>query len=185
MTCPFLSDERICSIASEIAGESVIAKEDACAACTKCSAPHTQNYVTASLAGGVFLKSEHTKRKVFSPEMKRLLSIGRKVPPISFDEGPGTELKKLLIHLKIAPNKDCGCAETIRMMNQWGSAGCRIEYNIQIIISRMEESAKGRGWHWWVSPIAARGLILIACDLSDGLSWTVALLRLPMGMIGL
>lgn len=63
--------------------------------------------------------------------------------------GPGTELKKIIAAWQrrfpwfdLGPRKGCGCADTVRLMNRWGPAGC--EQRMDTILNKMEAEAEKR-----------------------------------------
>jgi len=63
------------------------------------------------------------------------------IPP---GAGPGTELKRLLATLGIAPGPNCQCNKRAREMDAWGVAGCRENKNT--IVQWMREGQATWGW---------------------------------------
>jgi len=72
--------------------------------------------------------------------------------------GPGTELKRLLKRIGLAPKKGCRCERHARLMDQKGPQWC--ERNRKTIIEWMQVEAAKR--HMLFSKSAARGLLAVA-----------------------
>lgn len=172
--CPHLVKD-ICQIATKLAGQTCPVMEVQCLTCISTPAPRAENNMTAGLAI-LSWKGNKNKIKELLVTLKDIIPIGMPV-----QKGPGTELKSILAHLKIFPTGQCGCEETAQLMNKMGSRECRKD--VSMLVERIGKSAKELGWRWTYSPTAVRGMILIACDLADGLTWVSALLRLPRELI--
>lgn len=71
------------------------------------------------------------------------LKADNRVASKRFEEGPGTELGKLISWFA-EPVKGCGCKDYKKKMNRWGVKGC-IKYKEQILDHLMGESKK-KGW---------------------------------------
>ena len=155
-----------CKLASEIAQATIECRDDAFKACTECACPHTFNYVVASLA----------YKYVPEQDRKTLIEVIRRGKNCILG-GPGTELKKILTYLYIVEVEDCGCGMHAEQMNQWGAKECRVR--LDEITTWMKEACESKKWKWIWNEFAARSLILMACDLSDGTQWTSIILRLP------
>ena len=65
-------------------------------------------------------------------------------PPTQNQEGPGTELKKILESLGITGSVGCDCNAKMNQMNAWGVKGC-IEHRGEIIEWLRQQRDK-RGW---------------------------------------
>jgi len=156
----------LCLLASKLVKINVICKDDAFKACTECACPHTFNYVVASLA---FKYVQPTERQLLVNIIKR----GKNC----ILDGPGTELTKILSYLYITKVENCGCGIHAEQMNLWGAKECRVR--LDEITTWMKEACDTKKWKWIWNEYAARSLILMACDLSDGTQWTSIILRLP------
>lgn len=55
--------------------------------------------------------------------------------------GPGTELKKILASLGIAPSAVCTCNAKAAQMDIWGIEGCRLPDNYAVIVQWMKDGA--------------------------------------------
>ena len=64
------------------------------------------------------------------------------VTPV-FNQGPGTELKKMLSSVGITPKFGCGCNDRMKTMDSWGVKGC--EENFDKIVKWIKDSAKDFG----------------------------------------
>jgi hypothetical protein len=63
--------------------------------------------------------------------------------PIKYPEnGPGTELKKILSYIGITPTQSCNCNKRANTMNAWGADKCN--ENIDIILDWLKEEADSR-----------------------------------------
>lgn len=62
--------------------------------------------------------------------------------PAKRKAGPGTALKVMLRRLGFHATTGCPCNDNARLMNAWGSDGCR--QNIQTIVGWLKEEAKQR-----------------------------------------
>jgi hypothetical protein len=56
--------------------------------------------------------------------------------------GPGTELSKILGMLGLHALEGCKCKKRAQVMDEWGPDAC--EQNIDLIVSWLEDEAKGR-----------------------------------------
>ncbi|GIW60111.1 MAG: hypothetical protein KatS3mg087_1177 [Patescibacteria group bacterium] len=74
------------------------------------------------------------------------------------NEGPGTELKKILSSIGINPTESCDCNAKARQMDIWGVEGC--EENFDTIVQWLRE---GKDRWGWTSKISA-GLKLLFKD---------------------
>lgn len=69
--------------------------------------------------------------------------IDDKIPlPSIPQDGPGTELKKLLRYIGISITSNCKCKDRAIKMNEWGVEKC--EKNIETIVDWLQEEAKRR-----------------------------------------
>ena len=78
---------------------------------------------------------------------KDYVRLCRKYRP---QEGPGTELKKLLGMIGIKSKPTCSCNRRAEMMNHFGAAWCR--KNIETIVDWLQEEATKRGLLFLRSP---------------------------------
>lgn len=65
-------------------------------------------------------------------------------------DGPGTELKKLLVSMLIGETAGCGCAAFAAEMDEWGPDEC--ERRADEIVARMLAEA---GRRWWGKALLA------------------------------
>lgn len=70
----------------------------------------------------------------------RALCDNQPLPPPK--NGPGSELKKLLLDWGIDISSDCGCASKAQLMDTWGVKGC--QENRDKIVSWLIEAAGDR-----------------------------------------
>ncbi len=63
----------------------------------------------------------------------------------NLNEGPGTELKKLISWFSV-PTEGCHCQEHAFLMNQWGPQGCR--NSMETILLWLERGAKEHGFFY-------------------------------------
>ncbi len=100
------------------------------------------------LMGGTLLLSVENARKFWGDEwvdkvlerqINRAASQNSEIKPqaIAPQEGPGTELKKLLAKIGIVPSANCSCNAKAREMNQKGAEWC--EQNIETIIGWLRD----------------------------------------------
>lgn len=156
-----------CQIASRLAKQSVMITRGACEHCIKQDEPRSENCVTATLACNSWRRNIGKYRQLAEQYSDLIRNdatrqIGR----------PGDKLINILVFLGITYIEGCGCEEHAKQMNEWGSEICR--QRINEIIDWMEEAAIERGWKWIFSREAAKLLILLACNLADGKSWSNA-----------
>ncbi len=64
--------------------------------------------------------------------------------PTYAQEGPGTELKRLLKRLSILGTGRCGCNSMAAKMDRWGPDGCREPENRAEILDQMQKEAAKR-----------------------------------------
>lgn len=126
--CQFLHNSR-CEIASEIANVDVPTTEKACIICLGQST--RINHVTASLALSKLPKP-------LSEDKKYLQTLLKTEPVTVLQNGPGTELKKLISWF-YSPTKKCKCDTRIQKMNSWGPDKC--EQNMDTILRWLQHSA--------------------------------------------
>lgn len=67
-------------------------------------------------------------------------------------EGPGTELRKMLASIGIEPGPTCPCHDMMQKMNRWGVAGCR-EHRGEIVM-HVQEQMGHRSWREKLSAAA-------------------------------
>lgn len=79
------------------------------------------------------------------------------------EDGPGTELKKLLSYFNIKSSENCSCAKKAKIMNREGTDWCR--NNKSIIISWLEQEANKRKLPFF--KIAASKLIDLAISRAE------------------
>lgn len=126
--CNYLNGNE-CKIASRIAGIVATTDTNACQACKASDIPMQPNMVTCSLAYRVNKDAAILKQyETFNPAVQVL------------QNGPGTELKKIIAWFHYLPDKDCDCLSRIQQMNVWGPDGC-LE-RMPTILAWLQESAK-------------------------------------------
>ncbi|MCE5268908.1 MAG: hypothetical protein LLG00_13600 [Planctomycetaceae bacterium] len=78
-------------------------------------------------------------------------------PPADFrpaTKGPGDHLHDAIMRWAgEVPTRECGCADRIAAMNQWGPSGCR--EHIDEIVGWLLDEASKRGW--WRYAVAVPG----------------------------
>ena len=132
MKCEYL-DNKICTIATQLAGSNIFPIVVQCNYCTKHANPNRSiNKVTVSIAIG---GSSNLATKI--QILKDYGHLLAETPTI--EEGPGTELKKLLSWF-YSPTKKCNCSTRIQKMNKWGPNEC--EKRIETIMRWMKHSAR-------------------------------------------
>lgn len=116
--------------------------DDACAACLADTYPKQRNRVTASI--GIYI----AKKNLPSDQAARIKSdliseirVEQGEPPPN--EGPGTELKKLLSKLGFAVKTTCQCNAHARDMDHRGVDWCRD--NVDVIVGWLREEAEKQG----------------------------------------
>lgn len=127
--------ENICLIASDWGGDRVETSDAACAACVRSGTFGQKNGVTASL---VFTHMNKNGRKIpdeFLTELKGYFT-NADYP----EEGPGTELKKLMSWFNLKDSQGCKCKQRAIQMNAWGPDKC--EENMELILEWLREAAK-------------------------------------------
>ena len=112
-----------------MAGVTATTSDGACRVCL--SKPTRVNNVTASLALYVIPHPRPDDKKYL---VKLLDTYG------PLDEGPGTELKKLLSWFWAPDKKKCKCATRVQKMNEWGPDQC--EKRIETIMRWLKHSAR-------------------------------------------
>lgn len=75
------------------------------------------------------------------------------------NQGPGTELKRILESLGIEPG-NCRCNSMVKKMNRWGSAGCHA--HLREIVDHLEFQARARGWKLPAMRFGAAALVRLA-----------------------
>jgi len=155
----------LCRISTELAGIEVPIAIDACMACQQQPNPRARNHVTCS-------KAIYELRKANLPVPHELFSdIKGHVP----NDGPGTELGKLISWLWW-PRKKCGrCASRIVKMNKWGPATCRKRR--WLILAWLRQSAEKHGLPF--SAFAAGALVDLAISNSERKSRKAIIHRMP------
>lgn len=145
------NEKGCCKIASFHAQKPVDAKNDACAACSKNLKPRQLNNVTASMAMqaiGFPLPSD-----------KRYLLKEVTVQ----QQGPGTELKRLVSWFW-SPSKKCNrCTDRAIKMNRWGVDKCRRRKDL--IVAWLRQSAEKNNLPF--SQVAASILIDLAISNAE------------------
>lgn len=101
-----------CAIANDLIDAKTVVSDRTCEACFASDNPKSENKITCGVAVAYLLK--HRKEV---PE--RLFAIVGVKP----QQGPGTELKKLISWF-YSPNKKCKCDTRIQKMNKWGPDEC-------------------------------------------------------------
>lgn len=126
-------NNNVCTLASSLIQEQVVANEQACSYCQSDSKPMQINSVVA----GIAILQLATNSKPIPATLLALVDSKRKPPK----QGPGTELKKLISWFiykrEVQGCRTCYDRET--QMNEWGPNGCR--ENIQTIVEWLRESA--------------------------------------------
>jgi hypothetical protein len=82
------------------------------------------------------------------------------------EEGPGTELKKILADIGVNPAPSCDCNGKARQMDLWGVAGCREQFDT--IVGWMRDGQDRWGWKEKLA-IAAKAVV---SGLVFKLNWT-------------
>jgi hypothetical protein len=85
--------------------------------------------------------------------------------PLLVQEGPGTELKRLLESLGVHNVENCSCRERMEEMNRWGVAGCKERRNE--IVDWMREGAPRFGW----SVVVGAAFKAVTLGLAFKLDW--------------
>lgn len=147
MTCEYLRNG-FCEVASQIAGVEVRTTESACKQCIKHAKPRQPNDVTAGLA----VKHD----RALLPSVQHLLSI-----PV--EQGPGTELKRLISWFWSPKRKCSTCSDRVRKMNKWGTKKCRQRKHL--IVAWLRQSAEKEGLPF--SAFVAGSLIDLAITTAD------------------
>jgi hypothetical protein len=134
MKCDKLNNGK-CSVASELAKNDVLPMLVQCEYCTHQSEPSQSiNRVTVSLA---IKNADQSIRVELSRRYSHLLQV---LPPAEQkNEGPGTELKKILSWFYLPDDSKCKCNDRIAKMNGWGAEGC--EQRIETILRWLRHSA--------------------------------------------
>ena len=141
----------VCKIISHHSGKDVPVMADACKACRESDKPFTLNYVTASLS----MKAVGHPL----PEDKKYLREEVMVK----QEGPGTELKRLISWFWWPTGRCERCQNRARKMNKWGPAKCR--QRKPLIILWLKQSAKKAGLPF--SEAAAGAMIDLAIRTAE------------------
>jgi len=138
--CVYRSDGR-CLLAEEQVKIPVTTTDDACNFCCTTETPKNGEYnrVTTSLA--VKHAFDHLPNSEYEDIVEKFRHIIEEGRPI-LGEGPGTELKRLLERLAIAPRSGCGCDRFAIKMNEHGIEWC--EQNIKQITDWMMAEARNR-----------------------------------------
>lgn len=165
MDCKYLIKEgnnSFCKIAKELSGGyKCFVTPEACAKCSSLPDKHSPNQVTAGIA--VHNVKEQAPEKVMElvQLLKPLFQVG-KSEDLKLDNGPGTELKKILSWFAV-DTPTCECLSRAKLMNTWGPQGCR--NNMDTILLWLEEEAKNRGMPF--VKVVAKQLVLLAISRAE------------------
>ena len=128
MSCEFEVDGN-CQVSTLLVGINVPLDSKVCAACKSHISPMAINAVTCSRAAWAARQA----KLPIPPETLNCIRDGQQ-------EGPGTEIKKMLARLKIAePTATCSCNARANLMNVWGPEGC--EQRMDEIVGWLREEA--------------------------------------------
>ncbi len=126
-----------CGIASGMAGESVRPDANACKYCTESEQPQQRNLLTLGIARH---QIQHTNPELAARLLVEMRPFMQVIRTGANQEGPGTELKKLLSWFHSPEKRKCKCQTRIQKMNAWGPDKC--EQKIETILRWMRHSAK-------------------------------------------
>lgn len=127
-----------CQISNELAGIEIPLDSQACDVCQKDKEPMSLNQVTCYRARFFLLKS----KMPVPPKVQECVKSHKTV--VLLNEGPGTELKKLIEWFPIGKSKKCRkCSSLEIRMNQWGPDKC--ESKMPYIVKKLMIAAKRRG----------------------------------------
>lgn len=104
-------------------------------------------------------KNENGYYEVFLKDAQNK-SVYKLSTPNSIENGPGTELKKLLKKIGIEASPNCSCNNRAKKMDEMGIEWC--ENNIEEIVDWLQEEASKRGLPFL--RIAGRKLVRIAIN---------------------
>lgn len=94
---------------------------------------------------GTFIAAHKEWRRVwFTANQYGMTLLSRDPSERSIDQGPGTELHKILSSLGINPSAACDCRAKARQMDVWGPVGCR--ENRETIVGWMRAGHERWGW---------------------------------------
>jgi len=135
--CEYLGDTNQCSIATALATIPAFVLDDkACRVCQKQECPKAPNMVTASLALAAIRK--------YKPELHTIIFAKLQQYFPSVQEGPGTELSRLLKEHGYEPTAGCDCFSMMNEMNTNGYDWC--VQNTKAIANVMVHEWKTRHW---------------------------------------
>ena len=132
MICKHLHDGT-CEVATKLCGFTAETTDKTCQACSKQINPQQKNLVTLGLAALAITKNG----KTLSDYSQIQEEIRNNLP---VDQGPGTELKKLISWFYSPSKKKCKCQTRIAKMNAWGPDKCA--ENIDTIMRWLRHSAQ-------------------------------------------
>lgn len=115
MKCPHNINNQ-CAIVQEMTQLTIATNEKTCEACTMLPKARMPNKVTCGLA--ILAINNNHKNLDDYPNVKKLLLK-------QIEEGPGTELKKLISWFPIPNKNNCAKCKALEVkMNQWGVEKC-------------------------------------------------------------
>ncbi len=127
--CANLRDGQ-CMAVYSLCGMSSETNPTTCEACSKAANPQSENAVTCGLAILAIGKAGMSVAQF--PKVNSLLRR-------QIEEGPGTELKKLIAWFYSPDKKKCKCMNRIAKMNKWGPDKC--EQKMETILRWLRHSA--------------------------------------------
>jgi hypothetical protein len=141
--CPFLSENKKCGIATDLAGEDIVMDHPYhCSACT--ADPHNPRSKECQVI------NSYVSHKIGKEKTQRL-----KARKQNLGDGVGTEIHKMIPSWLEQPG--CKCKDMARKMNIWGTAGC--EVNRELILNHLARKAKEVGFFSWVPETATKMVI--------------------------
>jgi hypothetical protein len=147
ISCPNLktntenSDEKICTIASDLKGRKIKTNPYACAVCSNAG-------ISAQKAGNVgmnliLLEDAKERNETLYQSAEEMLGVG-----------VGTELHKMIP--KFLERPTCNCKSWAKKMNVWGVSGC--EANREVIVDRLINESNKSPLFAWVPDSATRSV---------------------------
>ena len=122
------------------------------------------DFQSSALPTELPVPSEQTIKKCRNGEVAR--SEDTPIPQLDTpQEGPGTELKRILNEMGIRPSS-CNCVKHAAEMNKGGVVWCRA--SVDTIAGWLEEEARKKGWLWQLAAkMTAKKLVLKAIEAAE------------------
>lgn len=112
--------------------------------CTQCGAevPYTKQQKKPFGLCGIHINNTDVQKHLLTKRGTPFGSVDKTIEKKYPEQGPGTELKKLLSLIGIKANDGCSCNKKALIMNDWGCKVC--SQNIEIILDWLKEEANKR-----------------------------------------